>query len=467
MSTALLNHYEEIEKEYEELFKTEPFLNRKLVSFQANKDLPFYNWFAYREGFSCHMVQYFIEKFERSNPKILDPFAGSNTTLFTANELGYKSLGIELLPIGKFVLDARIAACKIKSNVFKEVVEQIKQIDFAKQEVTHKYSFKHVPITDKAFPPETEKKLNSYLTYVKTKVKGRYLKQVLLFCCFCILEKLSYTRKDGQYLRWDYRAQKSKTSFNKGKVYEFEEALYEMLNQIHFDMNNSHGLFQEHKFTDTEMKLLTGSCLDILPTIENDTYDLIISSPPYCNRYDYTRTYALELVFLGMDNNKIKELRQKMLSCTVENKDKEEYLEDLYIKYNQTDLYNGAVSAFNECYILQDIIASLKELKEDNKLNNPKIYDLVKNYFYEHSFVVFQMARILNNGGKIYYVNDNVQYAGITIPVDIILSEYAKKAGLKINCIYVLSQSKGNSSQQMGVHGRRGLRKCVYVWRKP
>ena len=76
------------------------------------------------------------------------------------------------------------------------------------------------------------------------------------------------------------------------------------------------------------------------------------------------------------------------------------------------------------------------------------------------------MARVLNNGGKIYYVNDNVQYAGITIPVDIILSEYAKKAGLKINCIYVLSQSKGNSSQQMGVHGRRGLRKCVYCWEK-
>ena len=25
---------------------------------------------------------------------------------------------------------------------------------------------------------------------------------------------------------------------------------------------------------------------------------------------------------------------------------------------------------------------------------------------------------------------------------------------------------KGNSSQQMGAHGRQELRKCVYVWRK-
>ena len=76
------------------------------------------------------------------------------------------------------------------------------------------------------------------------------------------------------------------------------------------------------------------------------------------------------------------------------------------------------------------------------------------------------MARVLSKGGKIYYVNNNVQYAGIVVPVDIILSEYAKKAGMKIKCIYVLSRGKGNSSQQMGVHGRNELRKCVYCWEK-
>jgi hypothetical protein len=30
----------------------------------------------------------------------------------------------------------------------------------------------------------------------------------------------------------------------------------------------------------------------------------------------------------------------------------------------------------------------------------------------------------------------------------------------------VLLNGKGNSSQQMGAHGREPLRKCVYVWRK-
>jgi DNA modification methylase len=36
-----------------------------------------------------------------------------------------------------------------------------------------------------------------------------------------------------------------------------------------------------------------------MPTLPDTQYDAIITSPPYCNRYDYTRTYALELALLG------------------------------------------------------------------------------------------------------------------------------------------------------------------------
>ena len=69
---------------------------------------------------------------------------------------------------------------------------------------------------------------------------------------------------------------------------------------------------------------------------------------------------------------------------------------------------------------------------------------MVRNYFYEHAFVIFQMARLLKPGGRIYYVNDNVRYAGETIPVDLILSEFARKAGLKVEKIFTLQNGKGN-----------------------
>jgi len=63
-------------------------------------------------------------------------------------------------------------------------------------------------------------------------------------------------------------------------------------------------------------------------------------------------------------------------------------------------------------------------------------------------------------------VNDNVRYAGASISVDMILSSIAESLGFYIENILILPDDKGNSSQQMGKHGREPLRKCVYVWRK-
>ena len=42
----------------------------------------------------------------------------------------------------------------------------------------------------------------------------------------------------------------------------------------------------------------------------------------------------------------------------------------------------------------------------------------------------------------------------------------ARDADLKVKKIFKLENGKGNSSQQMGVHGREELRKCVYFWEK-
>ena len=42
----------------------------------------------------------------------------------------------------------------------------------------------------------------------------------------------------------------------------------------------------------------------------------------------------------------------------------------------------------------------------------------------------------------------------------------AESFGLTTRHIWTLARDKGNSSQQMGEHGRSELRKCVYVWEK-
>lgn len=116
--------------------------------------------------------------------------------------------------------------------------------------------------------------------------------------------------------------------------------------------------------------------------------------------------------------------------------------------------------------LLQQIIEYLYSKKANKTLNNNGIPRMVKAYFYEMACVIHELYRILAPGGEIIMVNDNVRYAGASISVDLILSDIAAKTGFQIEEISILPIGKGNSSQQMGAHGREALRKCVYIWRK-
>ena len=114
-------------------------------------------------------------------------------------------------------------------------------------------------------------------------------------------------------------------AFNKGEILAFDAAITAKLKEILSDIRNVEPpltLFSD-KWTVKDIQLFKGSCLEVLPTLETAAYDGVITSPPYCNRYDYTRTYALELAMLGLTQMEVSNLRQEMLSCTVENRAKD------------------------------------------------------------------------------------------------------------------------------------------------
>lgn len=445
-------------------------LNRKVVSFQANKEEPIYRWFKYKEGFSSTLVKYFLSEYAPKGGKVLDPFAGAGTTMFAGQELGWESYGIELLPVGAFVMQTRQAINEIEIDKLRAISKKMwDDISKLKEYDNH---INHISITKDAFPEDTEEFLNKYLTYC-SKTKDKAIKTILKFAAFTVLEEISYTRKDGQYLRWDYRSKRdlSGKPFDKGKIINFEDAVKTKINQILLDLqpNQATSLFDEFEHFTFEKKpvnIIEGSCLEELPKLESDFFDFIITSPPYCNRYDYTRTYALELVYLGYNNDQVKNLRQTMLSCTVENKDKIEYLENFYTSINQKEAFEKVIETYQTSDAMMEVNSILDEQNKLGKLNNSNIARMVKNYFLELCFVIYEMARVTKSGGYCVMVNDNVRYVGEEIPVDLILSEFAERFGFNINKIFVLPKGKGNSSQQMGNYGRTEVRKCVYLWQK-
>ena len=464
-----------------------PELNRQLVSYQADKETPAYRWFKYREGFTSRLVEYLLQQVCPQPGQLLDPFSGSGAALFAAAAHGWESHGIEVLPVGFYAMEARKAATRTDPDLFCRTAEQLRGMDFAPY-YDEQYQFKHIAITKGAFPLDTERALVGYIAYCNGHIADANVRQLALYASFCILEDISYTRKDGQYLRWDHRSGRTQATkpFNKGLIYSFAAALGAKLDQIAWDIsagaapmavlpsgqlifdfmaqNNGHHCAVA---AGPVPQITVGSCLDVLPTLPNASIDCLFTSPPYANRYDYTRTYALELVYLGCSHTDVTRLRQAMLSCTVENKAKRSYMRALYEQLGRTADCVRVEAVFEEQAALQEVLAILDDLRAKNELNNAHIADLVRNYFYEMCFVIHEMARILVPGGHVIMVNDNVRYAGEEVPVDLILSSMAEQFGLQVERIWTLARGKGNSSQQMGVHGRTELRKCVYVWRKP
>ena len=435
---------------------TDSTMNRKLVSFQASKMEPFLRWYKFKEAFSSALVESLFFRYGVKTGTILDPFAGSGTSLFTATSLGLNADGIELLPLAQELIQDRLITQYLLT---KEEIVFIKKWTERKEWEENNLT-KPIPtlrITEKAYPPETQLLIEKYLYLIQFFPKNVY--KVLFLALLCLLENISYTRKDGQYLRWDSRAKRtnqSKKNFTKPYILDFSSAIILKIQEMITDIES---YSQIKKPTDGLVRLFTGSNLINLPELESNSYNAIITSPPYCNRYDYTRTYALELALLGLKDKEVISLRQQMLSSTVENRHKD------LLGINSS--WIAPLSLVSKQELLQFTLAYLEEQKTSGKLNNTGIPRMVRGYFEEMSCIIYESFRVLKPGSFLFMVNDNVRFNGISIPVDLILSDLAEKVGFSVENILVLPIKKGNSSQQMRKHGKDSLRKCIYVWRKP
>ena len=426
-------------------------LSRQLVSWQSNREAPGFRWFKFKEGFSAALVRYLMGFLPRQG-RLLDPFAGTGTAPITASTQGWHGAGVEILPVGLRVANGVLAAGAACPELFRSRAEELVQcaesVDPA--EALPGDRFPHIRITEQAFPQATENAVAAVRKRLRESEPGPET-DLLELAAIAALEDASWTSKDGQYLRWDHRSGRNlKARMEKRSVQSYAAALGDKLSAIAGDLPILAKTCHPNR-----VSMIEGSCYDALPGLPDNSVDAVITSPPYANRYDYTRTYALELAWLGYDNRKISELRQRLLSATVENRSKREQL---------ADGHADALALFDRHPAIAEITDALEAANARKELPNPHVIRLVRNYFMEMAVVIAELSRLCRPGASVFMVNDNVQYHSEEVPVDLILSDLAEQCGFRTEAIWTLARGKGNASQQMGRFGRRELRKCVYWW---
>ena len=466
-----------LEQRLMELMVVSNEFNRQSVSYQLSKNDCLHRWLKYKEGFSADLVKKLLKEFKvKAGDTILDPFVGSGTTSLVCKMQGINSIGFDILPMSKIAIKAKQSVFDYNLTELKQLIDEIECLLLPEN---YDKRAQYINITDGAYPDFMEKEIAFFTDWNNTSNHSEIAKNLVTLCVLNSLEKVSYTAKDGQFLRWDYRSKKMIESaeyrnqngkeplvirLDKGKLPTLKQSLLDELNSVYHDIIT---IQKNASPNNANLQFIESNALYELPKLESNILNGVITSPPYCNRYDYTRTYALELAYLGISDEKIKRLRQELLSCTVENKPKIDEIKENYIALGKKEDFNRIIRIIESNKTLSEINNSLTERSKNGDINNKGVLRMVDGYFAELGFIFAELFRLCKSGARVAFVNDNVRYGGEVISVDFISTELAEQIGFRPVKIYSLKQQKGNSSQQMAKFGRVPLRKSITVWEKP
>lgn len=374
-------------------------------TFADNMSLPVHKWYRYTAGFSASWVNQLIRQ-EKLNgrKKIIDPFAGSGTVLLESEFEGVESFGIEAHPyiykIAKAKLDWNYPAEKFKS-------EALKLLRKAKSKTISKTEFPKL-ITS-CYPIEIIQKLEALK---QTWLEIEQEEEIKNFNWFIITSILRTTSPVGT-AQWQY-IQPNKT---KAKVIDVFVAYEIKVNEMYLDMRR----MQNRISNVVDSKILNEDARNI-QSIPDAWGDLVITSPPYANNYDYADATRLEMTFWG-DINGWADLqdsvRKHLVRACTQHVSKladevESIIESPLLKPIQSEL--------------RIVYETLKHerLKHGGKKN---YHFMIAAYFNDLAKVLHSLRRVTSDNALMCFViGDSAPY-GIYVPVDKWLGELAISAG--------------------------------------
>ena len=363
----------------------------------------------------------YIQKFGLNQKSVvLDPFCGTGTTIVEAKLAGMRTIGLEGNPFPHFAssvkTDWKLDANELSTRA-RQVAGQALAI-FKSQEIDDNLSFGDPKdLALKTLSPEVERLIlaNSIspLPLHKTLVLFECLKQfetepfyrhALLALGNALVFKIS-----NLHFGPEVGIKKPKADANVISNWLLE------IEKIANDLRQVAG----KTFPDSKIHLADARNFDI---IESNSIDAVITSPPYPNEKDYTRTTRLESVLLGFINNK-EELRE---------------LKKRLVRSNTRGIYKGDdddqwISDFPEIQRIADEIEKRRiELGKDSGFE--KLYPrATKLYFGGMAKHLADLRKVLRPEAQLaYVVGDQASYLRVMIRTGQILGDIAQKLGYEL-----------------------------------
>lgn len=375
------------------------------ATFADNMKMPIHKWYRYTAGFSAAWVSELINE-ERTNgrTRIIDPFAGSGTVLIESEFAGVESYGVEAHP---YIY--RIAKAKLNWNYpadkFKE--EALVLLRIAKSKKITKSEFPKLIMS--CYPLETIQKLEALK---QTWLDMKQEEEIKNFNWFIITSILRTTSPVGT-AQWQY-IQPNKT---KSKVIDPFVAFEAKVNDMYVDMKRT-----QNRFKNVVDSIILNEDARNIESIPDGWGDLVITSPPYANNYDYADATRLEMTFWGDISGwtDLQDSVRKHLvrACTQHVSKLGDSIDDILLNPRLAVIQSELLEVYETL--------KLERLKHGGKKN---YHLMIAAYFNDLADVFHSLRRVTSDNCKMcFVVGDSAPY-GIYVPVDKWLGELAVSAG--------------------------------------
>ncbi|MFQ6074013.1 MAG: DNA methyltransferase [Candidatus Bathyarchaeia archaeon] len=333
----------------------------KLVTFEPNKRLPLYNWFPFKEAFSRNFVTSMLDQFDiREGSWVLDPFCGVGTTLLAAKERGVNAVGVDAHPVFAFVSQAKTHDYNLK--ILRESKREFFSRKFEKPSLEETNS-----LLKKAFSRYALEDILFSKSEISM-IKDRIVRDFLVLALVVSAMRVSYAVKDGAVVRFFKRRHPPLRKVFKATVRRFVRHL------------------RKAKFKPCKIVVRQGDARQ-LEFLETESFDAVVTSPPYLNKLEYTRAFDVEEALL-------KEL----------------------IGIDSTKAFLGA------------------SLEEGGKSVFPKLKlpDITKAYLFDMKLCLREMYRVLRKGGKAALVVGQGVFPDRIVESDVLIARLAGNVGFSV-----------------------------------